>query len=345
MAYKKLSENDELIRPFTQATRVNNDYSVSVSLPTYTHLINFKKYFTEITDGYGVEYGDQSWYSEPCDDLIDGVIKRYYVEKLDKNAMPMILPWTYENGNVEQVLVFRSPLLAKYPSPFDFSKVDMNKVRNDLVSDLRKYYQKCHDQVEPVTLDNINEMELVDLLNLVEIMEEGKTYCLSKDTILNLTHHINPLTRKPFSDDVIIKAMLLEWGWRGLFDVGPITGLYTDMPTKVSIKPKGGMVIITKLIMDPMLQSMLGDVYSVEIGFDDGTVSFLFDIATSDINGLKTMIDKLWREGFFLNYWSSSVVKYSDLLTYSTIVTNQLLLNASENKSSGVRAMNYLRMV
>lgn len=345
LAYRKLAENDDLIRPFIQATRVNNDYSVTVSLPSYSHVINFKKYFTEIIDGYGIEYSDQSWFSEPCDGLVDGLIKRYYVQKHDNKAMSMIIPWTYDDGKVEQVLVFRSPLLAKYPNPFDFDKVNMIKVRDDLIWDLRNYYQRCHDQMEPVTLDQVNEMDLEGLLDLVEIDQDGKTYCLSKNTILNLTHQINPLTREPFSENIIIKAMLLEWGLRGLFDVGVIKGLYEDMPKRVLVKPKTGIVMITKMGMDPMLLSMLGDVYSVEVGFDDGTVSFLFDIATSHIDVLRPMIDKLWENGFFLSYWSSGVVKYSGMLTYSTIVSNPILLSGSETKSDGIRAMKYLQSI
>lgn len=350
LAYKKLGEEDPFIQPFTHTVKVNNDYSITLSLPTYNHVITFKKYLDEILYGFrGMEHqGQQSWYAEPCKDLMDGVVKRYYVQSIDPRSMPMVIPNVYEDGKIEQVLVFRSPALSIYTpdSPFDFDKVDMDNIKQELVNDLKQYYGLCHDKFEPVLRDKINDMDLDDLLSLVEVKErpDQPTYCFSKDTILNLTHPINPLTRRPFTEQIIVKAMLIEWGLRGIFNVGPLIGMYEDIPRRKSISPTVGSPLFDKLKIDDMLHSITGDIYSVEIGFQDGIISPLFEIATSSRKELETLVNDLWKHGFFLNYWTSSLEKYSDNLTsYSVITSNPLLLHGADSKVDGERAMNYLR--
>lgn len=350
LAYKKLGEEDPFIQPFTHTVKVNNDYSIGLSLPTYSHVVTFKKYFNDILNGFrGMEHqGEQSWYAEPCKDLMDGVVKRYYVQSIDPRAMPMVIPQVYEDGKVVQVLVFRSPALAIYTpnSPFNFDSGDMKEVKEKLISDLRNYYEVCHDQFEPVLRDRISEMELNDLLSLVEVKERPNqpTYCFSKDTILNLTHPINPLTRRPFTENIIIKAILMEWGLRGLFNVGPLVGMYEDIPRRQLITPTVGTLLFDKLRIDHMLHTVTGDIHSVEVGFNDGIVSPLFEIATTNREELEMLVNKLWRDGFFLNYWTSALEKYSEnLVSYSVISTNQLLLHAADSKVDGERAMDFLR--
>lgn len=349
LAYRKLGMEDPFIQSFTHTVMVNNDLSITLSLPTYSHVRRFLEYFDDILNGYrGLEHnGEQTWFVEPCKDLEDGVVKRWYVQGIDKRSMPMVLKNTYEDGRSDEVLVFRSPAVALYypDSPLDFDNVDMDKVRLDLIDHLKEYYKLCHGEIETVLLDRIDQMDLVALLDLVEVRERHNepTYCYSKNTLLNLTQPINPMTRRPFKDDVLIKAMLMEWGVRGLFNIGPLIGLYEDMPSKILVEPKAGHPLINKVIIDPLMRNITGDVYMVSVGFSDGTVNDMFEIATENHSEVKRLVEHLWNSGFFLNYWVSAVQKYSDSMnSFVIIIINPLLINGDNSKSDGIRAMDYL---
>ncbi len=350
LAYRKLGLKDSLIQPFTHTIKVNNDLSITLSLPTYTHVILFKEYFNDIFNGYqGLEHnGDQSWLVEPCEDLIDGVIKRWYIQGIDKRSMPMVLKNESDGNGTEEILVFRSPAIGLYSpnnDPFDLKNIDIKTIRNNLTDSLREYYVLCHDNIEPVLLDHINKMELSDLLDLIEIKERPNqpTYCYSKNTILSLENPINPITQRPLQDNIIQKALLVEWGLRGLFDVGPLTGLYEDLPQKILVSPKVGLPMIAKVVTNPIQQNIIGDVYLVSVGFQDGNITDMFEIANETPNDLKRIVEQLWNNGFFLNYWISAVQEYSnELKSFVVIITSPLLLQGSYSKINGLNAIKYL---
>lgn len=350
LAYRKLGEEDPFIQPYTHTVTVNNDLSITLALPTYNHTVRFREYFNDILNGYvGMEHqGEQIWFAEPVKDLLDGVIKRWYIQTIDKRSMPMVLKQIYEDGRTEEILIFRSPAVGLYysDSPLDFENVNMEEVRNIFIETLRDYYKLCHGNTEPVLLENIDTMDLAELLDLIEIQERrnGPTYCYSSRTLLNLVQPISPITRRPLPDHIFIKAMLMEWGLRGLFGVGPLLGLYSGMPSKILVEPKSGVPIINKVTIPPIQHAVTGDIYSVSVGFTDGTLTDLFEIATDNLAELKRLIEELWNSGFFLSYWVSAVQKYSDTMnSFVVIITSPLLLQGADSKSDGERAMNYLK--
>lgn len=240
LAYYKLSLEYEIIQVFTHTVKVNDDYSITIYIPSYSQVLLFKKYLMEVLSN-----GD--WFVEPCKDLEDGFVKRYYVQTIDKKSMPMILP---QAGT--EILVFKSPASVNYPSPFDFNKVDLIKVKQDL-------------------------------LNLLDNTE------------------------------------ITEWGIRGLFNIGPVIGLYSYIPRKTLIRIEKGSVLLSKLQENK---------YSVDIVFPD-RISFLFDIVanngSNDESELKVIIENLWSKGFFLSYWTSSYVSLTNCESFTTIITNPFL--------------------
>ena len=203
-------------------------------------------------------------------------------------------------------------------------------------------------------------MDLSDLLNIVKVKESNITYCYTNNTLLNLTDLLNPITKRSLKPEVLDKARLMEWGWRGLFDIGIITGLYQDLPNKILIPPNTGKIVINKVSIDSLLYKITGDVYSVEVEYSDGTINPLFDIATEDKDKLETIVNELWNKGYFLGYWSSSIVLYSgnqnsgnqnstqgsnqksNQENINVIITDPLLISAGDTKLAGSRAMKYL---
>lgn len=121
LAYQRLE--DELIRVFASKIKINDDYSITLSIPTYEQLILFQENLKEI-----LRNGD--WYLEPVKDLEDGFKKRAYLQTVDSKALSMILPEGSDN-----ILVFTSPALASYPSSLDFDKVTLNSLPSVTVTE------------------------------------------------------------------------------------------------------------------------------------------------------------------------------------------------------------------
>ena len=246
--------------------------------------------------------------TEPCVDLLDGIYKRWYVQSIDDRAMPMVLTQINEDLTSEEVLVFRSPVATLYKS-YDFETID----RKDLTDNLVKYYKRTGDVKE--------------LLSLVPVGDKF----LTKQEVLSE------------SDQKITDSISLNWSLRGLYSVGPLKGLYREIPSKILVPPKVGIPVISKLFLDDVLYKITGNIYSIDINFPDNTVSPLFDIATEELEELKCIVNELWKTGYFLTYWVSAVQKYSDPESYSVIINNPILLYAADSKYDGLTAMNFLK--
>ncbi|GAG21571.1 unnamed protein product, partial [marine sediment metagenome] len=218
LAYADLSDQDnELISPFISLIQINEDLSINVSIPTIELADKLVKNIENILEqgisGVNNKTGS-AWLVEPCKDLQDGIIKRWLVQNIDNNAYPML----FKDVSGNEIMVFRSRLGIKYPSPFNFSKEHMEKSKKSLLEALRKYYserQVCHDDLEPVELEKISTMTLNELLRLIPVTQNKITYCFSVDTLSKLDKFENPLTRQPFSEKTLLRMRYLEEGWRG----------------------------------------------------------------------------------------------------------------------------------
>jgi len=346
LSFARLSDEHPFIRPFTSLININEDLTIQVSLPSYKLVQQFKKYFEEIL---------KNFYSiVVCKNLKEGIIKRWLIQSIDNDAYPMI--FLDKTGN--EVLVHRSPLAIQFPSPFDFSEEDMIRGEKELLEKLREYYTKvkvCHDNIEPVTLEEINGMNLEELLNLIPITENGITYCFSNETISKID--TNPLTRRPLSEKTLSRIKYLEFGLRGGFDIGILYGLYEDVPTKINIPPRVdgvtgiiGITRITRISVDPKSRELLGNLFLVEILFSDETTTSLFEISLptielEKIDELNFYVEKLWEKGYFFNYWYSAVNKYLDLSSFSILITDPILIHAGRSIFDGNLALNHLKNI
>lgn len=348
MAYYHLGLDDPYIQGFTQAVKVNPDLSITISVPTYKHLKEYKAYLNETLVGYINDDSPLNILVEPCKDLEECIVKKYYVQLCDPKAHTLILPVDGIN-----VLVTRTPLLDQNNYIFDFNDGELNETYNslddvkaELMKNLKEYYKTCSGYKEPVTLDNIGDMDITQLLNLIKIDERSNqpSFCYDRNTILSLDPPVNPMSRRPININILMKAMMWEWGLRGLFDIGPLHGLYQDFRIKTYVQPNLGSIIIDEEIIDPILQQSLGKVYNVDVKFPDNSTYPMFQIATENLDELKNTTDKLWNKGFFLNYWVGAVQKYSDgMESFAPNIDNPLLLSASDNKNAGTRAMEFLK--
>ena len=334
MAFAKLSDKYDLISPFIFSTYINEDLSISLKLPTYKLVQEYITIFNSIKN---IEYTTVN-----CDSLIDGVVKRWLVQSIDSNAYPLVL----ETKDGQNVLVHRSPLAIIYPSPFIFNVETLNKAKGELLNKMQEFYTSCHDNLEPISLDNISEMSLDQLLNLVPITENGITYCFSKENIGQVS--TNPMTRRDLSKKVLFKIQNIEWGWRGIFDLGILYGLYADVPSRKKISVDIGLIDYKRLKITAKERELLGNLYNIEVLYVDGKISPLFQICLPTVgleivDEMKTEVNRLWLEGFFLNYWTRAVYNFSNSTSLSIFLTDSVLLQAKDSIFDGYKALEYLK--
>ena len=379
LAYAKLSDEHPTIAFSVTSIRINEDLSITVALPSYFLVKKFQNYMEEylrngikyiennenkLSDSHGfVQKLNGSWNIETCKDLREGILKRWIVQQIDPDAYPMIfLDEETDSNGFTQVLIHRSPLTIAYPpgiSPFNFlsssenqtsekQTEDLKLAEESLMKELRAFYTKCHDNIEAVTLENINEMNLDELLKLIPIEEKGKTYCFSNTTIGNLVQLENPLTRRPLSMKSILTQQYLEDGLRGLFNIGPLFGLYESIPLPIREPINIGIPKITREYVDPNRRDLVGNIYHVEILFENTTTTPLFSKSLPTINlervsELEEYVNTLWYEGYFLSNWASVVVKYLKPKSLAVLVNSPVLLHASSSIFDGNTALEMLR--
>ena len=224
----------------------------------------------------------------------------------------------------------------------------------------RWYVQSIDDRAIPMVLTQINE----------DLTSEEVLVFRSPVSTLYKSYDFETIDHKDLTDNLIkyykrtgdVKELLslvpvgdkmipsnqdnnisLNWSLRGLYSVGPLKGLYEEIPSKILVAPKVGIPVITKSYIDNILYGISGDIYTIDINFPDNTVSPLFDIATEELEELKRIVNELWKTGYFLTYWVSAVQKYSDPESYSVIINNPILLYAADSKYDGLTAMNFLK--
>jgi hypothetical protein len=349
LTFAQLSDVNPILKSHIYRLKVLSDNSISVTLPTYSMVLKFKELFEEL-------YQSKTRYTiEKCESIEDAFYKRYVIQQVDSDAYPIAFstsstdktPFSTDKSDSESgyIVIHRSPLAMVYPSPFIF-----NKNLEALENEMRNFYKKCHDNIEPVSLENISSMTLSELIRIIPITENNVTYCFSEDTLSKI--ETNPLTRTPLSKETKEKLEKLEYGLRGFFDVGPVFGLSADSKKN----PKNGdfsdfgVVKVVRIPVKKEHRDLYGNLFSVQVIFSDGTESDLFEISLPTINlekidELKSYADKLWIRGFFINDWQKELIKNLNMRSFYISTNDPILLQAGGSIYDGERALNYMKNI
>ena len=332
LSFADVSDRFPYMREFIYSLRVNSNYSISVQLPSYELVKEFEKKFNENFE--------KLYTVVVCENLEDAVIKRYIVQTVDDDSYPMVF-----SGEGGEILVHRSPLAKLYPSPFNFDDKNMKEKRNELEIKMRQFYKTCHDNVEPILLEDIDAMNLNELLNLIPIRENNITYCFSKDTISKVES--NPMTRTPLSDEVKKRIAFGEFGLRGYFDVGVLYGLYESERgiEKERDYNEFGFIHVVRIPVEKEYRELYGNIFLVKVEFMNGIEGDIFEISLPTaglerIDELRAYVEELWKRGFFISSWAKALNEEN----FSTITTNPILLRAKDSIFDGNKALEYLRL-
>lgn len=333
LAFAQLSDGNPVLKSHIYRLKIGDNNSISVSLPTYSLVLKFKVLFEELF------HSKTKYTIETCNNIEDVFYKRYVIQQVDGDAYPI----AFSTIGGTYIVIHRSPLAMIYPSPFVFTKN-----MEDLENKMRDFYKKCHDNIEPVSLENIDNMTLSDLIRLIPITENNVTYCFSEATLNKI--ETNPLTRTPLTKETKEKLEKIEYGLRGFFDVGPVFGLLSVNLSQNMDFSDFGVIKVVRIPVKKEHRDLYGNLFLVQVIFSDGTESDLFEISLPTINlekidDLKNYVDKMWVRGFFINDWQKELIKHLKVKSFYISLNDPILLQAGGSIYDGERALNYMKSI
>jgi len=319
LAYSQLIKFNEILSDFITEIKIFDDLSIQIPITTLDDIINFEEQLM-INMSNLIQ-----WNVLKCDNFIDGLIKRWYITQKYQYLISLVIK--IDNN---EYLIINTPDRSNFDLPTNLSIAETS-----LTSYLKEQFYQCHDQLEPITYENINEMSLSQLINIIMIKDTptSPTYCFLNENLQKLT--VNPITRIPFTDETQRKIANHEWALRGIYSLNKLKGIITDNNVKTIIKPTSGKVVITPNQIDNQL------IQSVDIQLDDTSYLFLFDIMTKDTTKLYQLVTKLWNCGWFLGSWGSALMKNFNEISSHLNISCQLL-RSSDSPDDGESTMRYL---
>ena len=110
------------------------------------------------------------------------------------------------------------------------------------------------------------------------------------------------------------------------------------------LKVEQGIPRVLRIKTEGKERELLGNLFLVEVLFEDGTVSPLFEISLppvelNRIDDLKKYVNKLWASGYFLSDWSSAIVTFLGPPSFPVLVGAPVFRNAGTSIFDGNLAM------
>jgi hypothetical protein len=225
---------------------------------------------------------------------------------------------------------------------------DVIKLRGEI---LPYFEQKCHEQMDLVTYEEVKDMSIPQLLTLIMTDEkvlsvkdkQEKTfhYCFTYDTYSKLPSPINPVNRNPFNEKTLMQGALNQLALNGLYSIAGLPAILKEIPVPPWVPP----IVTVKKPSDetePLIFTNDNNYVVVDVIINDLTVN-LFEIVTSDIKTLKWATSKLWNLGFFQTTWSAA---YTVILKEPSVCLSKydaILQNANSSLAAGEQALLYLK--
>lgn len=329
-----------LLIPFVSSIHVGDDFSITGMFTRYEDTREFlDKFIFYLNES-------QYWTVYPCgNDLNMSIAERWKLARDNKDLHPLLIPLS--NGLTGEPTLYLVVDTTPYRNtPLARPVIDSNLL-DEMTAELRDYFEQvCNGGNDPVSLEEINTMSLSQLMSLI-ITDDAPRYCFSFDTMKRLYRNdLNPVTKIPFSRKTITQLSLVSLGTYGLYQVGPVPGLFSDVPVAPLVKPKSGQVMVNT-IEDTNNPNNIDPIKYVSIVYNDGTYLQLFDIYITDLQPqtLADRVQELWDAGWFLSPWGSALVQFISKVSLSPLREILTLAAASENQNRGQQAFEYLEQI
>ena len=222
---------------------------------------------------------------------------------------------------------------------------DITKLRSEIIP---YFEQKCHEQMDVITYQEIKDMSIPKLLTLIMTDEKILTvkdkqektfhYCFTYDTYSKLTTPINPVNRNPFNEKTLMQGVLNQLALNGLYSIAGFPAILKEIPVPPWVPPVDKVSQGT----EPLVFTQQDNNVVVDVVIGEYNVN-LFEILTSDIKTLKQVTTKLWTMGFFQTAWSAA---YTTLMNEPSLCLpkyDPILLNANSSLAAGEQALLYLK--
>lgn len=316
-AYLDLTQNNPLLVNYLSSVRISESYSLTAIFSRYEDVL----FLREKVQDYLSQAGN--WIASGCLDVNYCLAQRAIIQKENPELKPLVITLS----NQEQYLVINTP----EPKHFSLPIVNLE----EMTEEVREYYLTiCHDQMDPVSHEEINQMDLKTLLSLI-VTEDRPPYCFEAQTFQHLSQ--NPITKQAFSRQTLTEFDLSSLA--GLYSLGPLPGLLSSIPHSELVPPGEGQVIFFSLPGNPVID--------LNLRFPSGQISELFSIwIEEEREELIEVTQKLWSAGWFLPPWGA--LQYLFPTKYKTLLNiriDPILLAARENRTRGLIAFHYLLSV
>ena len=330
-AHAILSKNNEVLKQFTSEIKVVGDLTLVVPLTSLKESEGFYRIYIDIMQS------SRAWMIEYVPDLINGVVKRWIIQQADPNLTSLLIPdrdtfVLVADTNIDQSISLKG----------------LQDNTTSLEEAMKDYYSDCHDMLDPISREEVENMSLLDLLQGVKVEEKNIKFCFLRGSLQDLKTPINPMTNLPLSDDVLAKIALGDQGLYGLFKVGILSGLYPEVPTRIyldTVLPYELQMVPIKL--DEAEKAHLGSLYSVDVyNPKNKNRQTLFELAVTKENVPATykIIKQLWDCGYFFSPWTNAYILGNDG-GYNEICLTQTdpeLLNGAASIASSNKIINKL---
>ena len=338
-AYVDLTQTNSILIPYIPSVRVSENYSVKAIFARYDDVLQFMEklqYYWSLAGNwlvFGCPNGNRN--------NDESIAQRWIIKREHPEYSPLIV--TLPDGDRYLVVDTPEPKNFQFLTDLQNRKKIDEKVVHSLEDELRQYYLKtCHDQMDPVSREEIGQMDLSQLLTLI-VTDDRPQYCFETHTIRNLPSPQNPITMRPFSQKVLSQYALSTLAQDGLYSIGPVPGLLDTVPVPQLVPPPGGVISI----FTQGIESSLNQVVDVNVTFPSGQISSLFSIwLEKDHEQFLQKAQELWLDGWFLPPWASMQYSLTNRNRRNPSLLNirpdPVLLTAGQNRTRGEAALKYL---
>ena len=319
-AYTQLVLVNTTLAPYLTQVYIGPDLTISVPLSCAREADSFLQLFL------GHLEGARFWSYEICENKEIGLLKRWKILTTYSHLTPIVM---YIWGELFLVIDTSNEIEGK--EEFEVPAVTLED-REYLKAELNKFLSICHDNYDPISLENITDMNLEQLLSMFVVKANKVPYCFSNETLAQLTTPIHPINRAPLPQGILFHAEHQSYSYYGYYQLLFIPGLLPYITELTPIAPHIGTISV----------EAVEDINVVNLVYPSGATDTIFEIEAGEVVSLEKTVTRLWRQGWFLTEWASSYLLYKHKLSSQAIRSSKILGNATYSPAAGENALHYL---
>ena len=339
-AYSELSKSEPILQHFITSIEIKDNLTLVLPFVSSNNFHRFKQLFKYYL------HSSQSWSFTSAQNLEEVAIKRLIIQNHD----PLIYSLAFYSHN-KYIIVYNT-LDAE---EIKFTYPLFRKARQTLIQEFNKIISQCNNSSfnnnsSPNNNSSFNNN--LDVVNKIIKYNDTKSddnnenseitklikYIPIPESISNNSQHCSTLFR---SNNPLYKQFLYN-SIQGLYSIGPLKGIYSELPPTLIIKPKYGELKLNPISMTKEEEQYFKNIISVDILYPNDIHDSIFEIMSPLNSKLESLLNKLWNSGFFLSNWSKAVQDKLKSPSPHIFKNDPYLNSASDSKFNSSATFNYL---